>query len=127
MGILFNQDHEVLVGQRTVQDQYFEKWEFPGGKLETGEQPDQALVRELSEELNIDVRQSESLLQVQHDYPDRKVALHVFEVTDYQGEPIGREGQALKWQALNQLSKLDFLAGNQVIVEHLLSRSADTS
>jgi len=67
VGIIFNQAGEVLIGQRTVQDQYLNKWEFPGGKLETGESAKAALRRELFEELTIEVEDCEHLMVVEHD------------------------------------------------------------
>lgn len=107
---------KVLIGQRCVQDQYFQKWEFPGGKLEQGESALSALKRELSEELGIEVLQALSLIRIDHDYPDRQVALHVFWVGDFLGEPKGAEGQAIKWISPEHCYKEDFLAANEPIV-----------
>ena len=119
VGILTNQVGEVLVGQRLVKDDYFQKWEFPGGKIERGETCEQALIRELKEELGIQVVSCEPLMILNHDYPDRHVRLHVLLVSDYQNKPLGREGQALRWVALHDLHDLDFLAGNQPIIDRL--------
>lgn len=120
VGIIVNAAGQVLVGQRTVEDQYLGKWEFPGGKLEQGESADTALVRELREELAIEVLASTPLLILEHDYPDRRVRLHVRTVTAYQGEPASAEQQALQWIEPSALQTLDFLAGNQPIIEALL-------
>lgn len=119
VGIVFNDRSQVLVGQRTVKDLYFEKWEFPGGKLELGETVAQALRREFKEEIGIDVLASEHLLDLEHDYPDRQVRLHIHTITDYSGQVRGLEGQALQWVAIDELNQLDFLAGNQAIIEAL--------
>ena len=108
---------KVLVGQRTVQDRYFQKWEFPGGKLEVGETAELALYRELKEELAIEVSQSRSLISLTHDYPDRLVRLSVFLVTDFDGEPTGVEGQALQWVDASKCLELDFLDANQPIID----------
>ena len=121
VGIIFDQHRRVLVGQRTVQDRYYRKWEFPGGKLEPGESTADALQRELSEELGIQVVAVQPFMQLSHDYPDRHVDLSVMLVTDFQGEVSGREGQAVKWLALEELSRIDFLQGNTPIVERLLA------
>lgn len=115
-GVIRDESGKVLVAQRVVKDRYFQKWEFPGGKLEAGELPDQALVRELKEELGIDVSLSSPLITIQHDYPDRKVELFVREVTRYQGEPAGIEGQAVQWVDAEQLNQLDFLQANEPII-----------
>ena len=117
VGVLFKSSGEVLVGQRTVKDRYFQQWEFPGGKLEPGEQPEQALVRELSEELGIEVQAWRPLLELEHEYPDRHVQLMVFCVTQFTGEPHGREDQALMWVRPEELDQIDFLSGNQKIIE----------
>lgn len=124
VGVLFDAQGKVLIGQRVVQDNYYQKWEFPGGKLEVGELPEQALIREFREEVGIIIFSSEKFMIVKHDYPDRLVTLHVQLIHDYQGEIIPMEGQALKWVELEDLGSIDFLKGNQVIVKALLERKA---
>ena len=121
VGIIQNQQGDYLVGQRTVEDAYYQKWEFPGGKLEQNETAKQALKRELFEELGVDVNACTELLMLEHNYPDRHVRLFVRQVTQYSGEVRGAEGQALQWVSLEQLSQLDFLAGNQAIIECLMT------
>ena len=121
VGVVYNQRGQVLVGQRVVKDQYFQKWEFPGGKLEKGETAEQALKREFLEETALELRESKELMMVEHDYPDRQVRLHVHTVHSYKGEAIELEGQALKWVDVGDLDELDFLAGNQVILDRLKS------
>lgn len=119
VGVLHNEDGAVLIGQRTVKDAYFNKWEFPGGKIEPGETIEVALQRELNEEIGIKVIQSNSLVEVQHDYPDRSVQLYVHQVAQYEGEPTPREGQLIRWVMLSELDQIDFLKGNQAIVDAL--------
>ena len=121
VGIITDKKKRVLVGQRTVRDEYFEKWEFPGGKLEQDETTEQALQRELNEELGIKVLKSRPYLTVEHDYPDRSVRLSVLKVTRFSGNVRSREKQALRWVTLETMSQLDFLSGNQIIIERLLS------
>jgi len=121
VGVLFNADGQVLIGQRTVKDDYYQKWEFPGGKLEQGESPCQALTREFAEEIGIEVAQSEDLMLLEHNYPDRHVRLYVQVIKQFSGTITAMEGQALKWVELDQLESIDFLKGNQAIVEKLLS------
>jgi len=119
VGVVFNEAGKVLVGQRVVKDRYFQKWEFPGGKLEVGESVQQALIREFKEETGINIHASEPLMQVEHDYPDRHVLLHVHTINNFSGEALALEGQALKWVSISRLTDLDFLQGNQVILERL--------
>lgn len=123
VGVVYNQQGLVLVGQRVVQDLYFEKWEFPGGKLEEGEPVEAALAREFKEEIGIDIRSTEFLLTLDHNYPDRHVRLHVWIVTEFDGEVSGLEGQALRWVEVDDLDNLDFLQGNQAIVDALKQRA----
>ena len=119
VGVVYNQSEQILVGQRVVKDLYYEKWEFPGGKLEQGETPEQALKREFREETGIQIKSSTALMLVEHDYPDRHVRLHVHTIREFDGQVQALEGQALKWVSLEQLNELDFLEGNQAILEKL--------
>lgn len=122
VGIVFNEQNQVLVGQRVVKDQYYKKWEFPGGKLESGESVEQALTREFKEEVGIDVLQSDSFMQIEHDYPDRHVRLYVQTINGYAGQVQSQEGQALKWVNIGDLNGLDFLQGNKAMIEALQAK-----
>lgn len=95
------------------------KWEFPGGKVEAGESVAQALHRELQEEIAIDVFSCTPLLDITHDYGDKKVKLEVFLVDNFQGEPTAQEGQQQSWFSLSELSKVDFPEANIAIVDKL--------
>ena len=96
-------------------------WEFPGGKVEPGESAEQALVRELDEELGIEITAIEPFISVPFNYPDKSVLLEVFTVTAFAGVPFGREGQETAWVALTELSKLQFPAANLPIIEKIQS------
>src|SRR5690606_33992604 len=72
-------------------------WEFPGGKREPGEEPWQALCRELAEELGITAVTDRPVLAFEHHYPERRVRLDVWRVSRYRGVPSPREGQCLRW------------------------------
>jgi len=119
VGIVYNADGRILVGQRTVKDRYYQQWEFPGGKLESGESAQQALVREFAEEVGISITHSEPLMELEHDYPDRHVHLYIQEIKHYNGDPKPMEGQSLRWVKIDELRKLDFLQGNQSIINKL--------
>lgn len=127
VGVVYNAQGQVLVGQRVVQDLYFQKWEFPGGKLEQGETAEAALIREFLEEVGISVSESTPLMMVEHDYPDRQVRLHVHTIRSFKGEAKALEGQALKWIDVAQLHTLDFLQGNQVILDKLIELDTHNS
>jgi 8-oxo-dGTP diphosphatase len=122
VGIVYNQAGHVLVGQRVVRDMYYNKWEFPGGKVEQGESIELALAREFHEEVGIHIISSRPLMLLEHDYPDRQVRLHVRIVEKYEGEVQSLEGQAIKWVAPTELKGLDFLQGNQAILDALVGR-----
>ncbi len=87
-------------------------WEFPGGKFEPGESPLQALIRELHEELGIAVETAGPLICHRHTYPTRDVVLHTFEITAWQGEPRGRQGQALRWLPADTIDPADLPAAD---------------
>lgn len=101
------------------------KWEFPGGKVDAGESPLQALSRELGEEIGIDVEQASPLIEIRHDYGDKTVVLHVFVVEHFSGEPFGKEGQAGKWLAIDALHNDDFPAANVAIIDALKAHFID--
>jgi len=94
-------------------------WEFPGGKLEPGETPEQGLARELFEELGIRVRTCRRLIRVHHDYGDRHVLLDVHRVSAYAGKPRGREGQPLAWVHPGDMDPRSFPAADRPIITSL--------
>ncbi|WP_257757150.1 NUDIX domain-containing protein [Burkholderia glumae] len=100
VGVLVRPDGRYLLAQRPAGKPYEGYWEFPGGKLEAGESVEAALARELHEELGISVTACRRWHTLEHDYPHAYVRLFFCKVTDWDGEPHNREGQALAWQAL---------------------------
>ena len=119
VGIVVDAQGRFLVGERPAEKDYAGQWEFPGGKLEPGEDVFDALVREFSEELNLQVDSAYALFSRQHSYPDREVELHFWQVTAYQGEAEGLEGQSLRWVSADDLASLDFLEGNRTLLEEV--------
>jgi len=91
-------------------------WEFPGGKLEAGESREQALLRELSEELGIQITQYRPFIQIPHHYPEKSVLLDVWEVSEWHGQPHGKEGQPVQWVSQEQLSAYNFPEANLAII-----------
>ena len=94
-------------------------WEFPGGKLEQGEEPRDALSRELKEELDIELLAASPLMDVSHDYGDKAVFLDIWQVNDFKGQEQGLEDQELRWVPLAELDQYAFPAANLAIVERL--------
>jgi 8-oxo-dGTP diphosphatase len=94
-------------------------WEFPGGKLEPGETIDEALVRELDEELGIEVLASAPLISLPWRYPEKTVRLHALRVTKWRGEPRTREGHRLRWVGLHDMDPATMPAADAPIVTAL--------
>src|SRR5436305_13950992 len=104
---LILKDGKVLVCQRTRHQSMPLKWEFPGGKIEEGEQPRDALRRELEEELGIDARVGHEVARIQHEYPNgAMVELRFFEVREYQKEIENRIFKDVQWADPKDLPKL---------------------
>src|SRR3990172_3280184 len=100
---LLLQDGRVFITRRPTNTHQGGKWEFPGGKLLSGETALAALKRELHEELGVEVEEAVPYMQVRHRYLDKEVLLDVWRVTAYRGAPHGREGQGARWAAPSDL------------------------
>jgi 8-oxo-dGTP diphosphatase len=92
-----NQHGEILLAKRPPHKHKGDLWEFPGGKIEAGETDQEALIRELQEELNITPRTFQPLITLQHHYPEKSIELVVFLVTAFDGQLLANEGQPLAW------------------------------
>jgi 8-oxo-dGTP diphosphatase len=121
---LFDSHGRVLIAQRLAGKHMAGRWEFPGGKIDAHETEREALRRELHEELGVEVLEAARVLELTHDYPERRVHLALWHVTRYAGDPHGRDGQSLKWVAPPQLANEDLLEADQPITEWLLQASA---
>jgi len=97
-------------------------WEFPGGKQEEGENLKECLKREINEELGIKVRVDEPFLTVDHEYPDKRISLHVFNCTWLKGAPIPLQHQETRWITLTDLSKFTFPPPDVKVIEALAKR-----
>lgn len=121
VAVIVNEKNKVCISLRHDESHQGGLWEFPGGKIEHGETGEQALVREIKEELNLDIKQSRPLITIRHDYQDDKkiVCLHVRKVISHQGEAVGVEGQQVRWINISQLPEYDFPAANLAIIKAL--------
>jgi len=117
-GIIYSPDRQhVLIAKRPDHLHQGGLWEFPGGKVDHGESPHEALARELLEELNIRVIDAEPFHQLSHDYPEKRVCLDFWSVTSFSGDPLGQEGQEIRWVSRAALREYPFPAANQPVVE----------
>jgi 8-oxo-dGTP diphosphatase len=124
---LLFKDGRVLAGQRRADGPFPLKWEFPGGKIEPGEEAAQALARELREELGIDSESVNEVFAHTHNYPgSATVKLRFFQVPHYSGEVVNRVFKQIRWLAPEELGEVDFLDGDRPLVEWLASASART-
>ena len=117
--VLLRADGAFLLARRPAGKVYAGWWEFPGGKVEDGEPATQALARELREELGIEVRLAYPWLTRVFEYPHAKVRLNFFRVTEWDGEPQPKEGQALAWQRLEDPLLEPMLPANAPILASL--------
>jgi 8-oxo-dGTP diphosphatase len=117
---LILRDGKLLVCQRTRHQTMPLKWEFPGGKIEEGEQPRAALRRELDEELGIHATIGDELARIQHEYPNGgMVELRFYVVREYVGELENRIFKDMQWAAPKDLPKFDFLEADLTLVNDL--------
>ena len=119
---LIVQDGKLLVCQRTRHQTMPLKWEFPGGKIEEGEQPRDALRRELDEELGIVATIGDELARIQHEYPNGgMVELRFYLVREYKGELENRIFKDIQWADPKDLAKFDFLEADLTLVNDLVA------
>ncbi|GGP41339.1 8-oxo-dGTP diphosphatase MutT [Shewanella saliphila] len=121
VGIVINPQKQILLAKRHDHLHQGGKWEFPGGKVETNESVSDALVRELKEEVNLDVNSTTEFMDISHDYPDKHVRLDIHLVTDFSGNASGMEGQQVKWVAIQSLNEYEFPEANKPILEKLFN------
>jgi len=117
---LVNESNQVLIAQRPKDKSMPDKWEFPGGKIEPGESLQECIIREIKEELNVDIQTSEYLGFERFPYKEYEVTLHLFT-----GSIVGRdsiilhEHQAIEWVNVDQLDTFDFPAVDLPFIQKL--------
>ena len=114
---ILQSDGKILIGQRTPTQSHPLKWEFPGGKVEPGESPEQALARELEEELGISGASGDLIARYHYTYPGKDpIELIFFRVRHFSGEPQNLIFHDLRWQPQFQLAGLDFVEGDREFI-----------
>lgn len=127
-GIIWNAERTtLLLTLRKPEQHQGDRWEFPGGKVESGETVFDGLCRELEEELGLQVITAEPCLSIPYNYPDKSVVIHFWHILSFVGNPIACEGQQQQWANLSSLENLNFPEANKPVVEHLLASTPPLS
>ena len=116
VGVILDSRQNILIALRPEDSHKGGLWEFPGGKVEQGEQVETALSRELYEELGLESISCRPLIEIRHDYPDKSVLLDVWWVDSFTGQPEGKEGQPIKWVNTSELPDYAFPEANKPII-----------
>lgn len=119
VAVLQREDGRVLLAQRPAGKPWEGYWEFPGGKIESGEAADRALARELHEELGIDPDRMYPWLTQEYAYPEKRVRLHFYRVRAWHGQTHGREGQDMSWEDPSALHIGPLLPANDKVLRAL--------
>ncbi|MCK5916946.1 MAG: Nudix family hydrolase [Cocleimonas sp.] len=119
VAVIQDKKGQILIAQRDTKKHQGGKWEFPGGKVEQGESAQHALVREINEELGIQIESATPLIQIHHHYTELSVFLDVYTVNTWRGEAYGKEGQPMRWIGLNDINHYSFPAANTPILQAL--------
>ena len=119
---IITQDCKVLCVQRGehAKDYISLKWEFPGGKVELGENREDALVREIQEELATEIHELQFLMTVEHSYPDFHLTMYAYTCTLKNGEITLQEHDDMKWLTPEELNQLDWAEADLPVVESLM-------
>lgn len=118
-GVIRREDGRLLIAQRLADDTLGGYWEFPGGKVDPGEELKAALHRELVEELGVETEIGAEIRRIVHAYPDRDVRLYFFEARIVSGEPQKLEVADLRWVTLDELMDYQFPEADLPLLEQL--------
>ncbi|MDA9271843.1 8-oxo-dGTP diphosphatase MutT [bacterium] len=118
VAIITDSNQRVLITQRPPEKSHSGLWEFPGGKLEPNETPEDALIREIKEEVGLSILSHDYLGQIDHQYTQRMVSLFIYRVTHFSGEALCREQQTgLCWVEPIHLHRYAFPDANEQIIK----------
>ena len=112
---------KILAAQRAQDTHLGGKWEFPGGKVDDGESEESCIVREIREELGVEIRLTRRLPDSVHDYGDKQIRLIPFECELVDGEPVATEHASIDWFTVAEMSHLDWCEADLPIVEEVVA------
>ncbi len=120
---LIIQNNKLLICQRPSFKDHPLKWEFPGGKIKNDETNEEALIREINEELSINIINYEELISYNFNYKDlnKKVFIYFYLVNNFSGKVLNNFHKELKWIEIKDIREYDFLEGDLKIIEHISS------
>ena len=117
---LIEKNGKYLIARRsTGSSDVLGKWEFPGGKIETGETPQEALAREIMEELDIEIKVCELIDTIEYDYPTFHLSMDCFWAEIISGNLVLKEHEAAKWLTKDELNSVDWLPADVTLVEKI--------
>ncbi|AFZ54398.1 8-oxo-dGTP diphosphatase MutT [Cyanobacterium aponinum UTEX 3222] len=119
VAIIINDKKEILIDRRLPTGVMANLWEFPGGKIERGETPEDCIIREIKEELGVVVRCDRIFAEITHDYEQFTVTLYVYLCHICQGKPQPLECAEILWVKPHELSQFEFPSANQEIISKL--------
>ncbi len=120
-GIIFNQDKsQIFITKRPDNLHKGGFWEFPGGKVEEGESVEQAMTRELEEEIGIEVTEQHLFEHLEYDYPEKSLKFDFIVISNFNNEPYGKEGQEGRWVDIAKLANYQFPEANVPILERVI-------
>ena len=120
--IIFNADKsEIFITKRPDDKHKGGFWEFPGGKVEEGETKEQAMIRELEEEIGITVTEQFLFEHLEYDYPEKSLKFDFMAVTAFDNQPFGKEGQQGEWVMISELPNYVFPEANVPILERVVA------
>lgn len=118
---IIQKDNKIFCAQRNLSKSMGGKWEFPGGKIEIGETREEALVREIREELDSDIVVDKYLMTVEHDYPAFHITMHAYSCTLVKGELTLKEHNDSVWLSKEELLNLDWADADKPIVNIIIN------
>ncbi|MBF2056011.1 MAG: 8-oxo-dGTP diphosphatase MutT [Cyanobacterium sp. T60_A2020_053] len=119
VAVIIDDSHNILIDQRPPHDSMGGYWEFPGGKIEEGETPEDCVIREIKEELGVDIVIDSHLMDINHNYPEFTLTLMVFKCHIIAGNPQPLESVEVRWVTPSELTNFQFPEANQAIIDLL--------